>query len=413
MEDFFKQFRQNLEHRPEPGFEEQDWQDLQKRLDRKDKKPPPLLIWWLGLPLMLLIGANIWLFQAMQKASRQTAALEIRRDTIVQTRVVYITDTIYRTRVLRERIVEYLPARSAKRTEPVAGRPAGPLAEPRFSVDHPPEKRDLPIARQEAGRDSILLPIVLKNEQVAESQHMEKKMDRLYLPDHYLAGRSPASPLRAILIPATKQKKTIRHHLYTMRPKGFQAGITGGWAYPFSKDLHQQRGSSVGVQAAVAFSPSLELWADALYFNLRYETNRMGDDIGVPTVAPPSDDLTFIKAELPQPSLQYSLGMSYLFRPGRPLRPCIGLGYGVVSLLPYEIIYDFEDKALGIEWIYEKQVERSGLLTGFGLLRLGADYQLSRRWNAQLRATYRSHLYNIPSQSPRLLGLQGGINYRF
>ena len=413
MEDFFRQFRTNLEQRPEPGFEEQDWQALQKRLDQADKKRPlPLVWWWLGLPLLLLTGSNAWFYRALQQANRQIATLEIRRDTILQTQVVHMTDPIYRTHVVRERIVEYLPAVFANRSEPASGRPTDRSGEPHPAAAAAEQNRAVSLSLGGTETSSKPADNASRNQNTLDNEPVTSTLDPLLFPNRYLT-HAPTFTLEEVPTPVIKRKKTFRQQLYTLRPKGFQMGITGGWAYPISQDLHRQRGSSMGLQAAVEFSPSLQLWLDALYFNVRFETDRMDPSIGVPVVPPPTDNFTFIKAELPQPSFQYALGMQHLFFPGRPLRPLIGLGYGVVSLLPYEISYDFEDQALGIEFIFEKQVPRTGLLTDFGLLRIGADYQLSRHWNAQLRATYRSNLEATGLQSPKMLGLQGGLNYRF
>lgn len=107
MEDMFKQFRDNLENRPEPAFEARDWHDMQARLDQ-NRHPVAFTWWWVALPfLLLLTGSNAFFIWQWKKAKQQVSTLEIRRDTVFHTRVVYTTDTIYRTRVVRERVTEY------------------------------------------------------------------------------------------------------------------------------------------------------------------------------------------------------------------------------------------------------------------------------------------------------------------
>lgn len=415
MEDFFKQFRDNLEHRPEPDFEERDWQHLEKRLDGEREKRPVPLVWWLAVPLLLLAGFNVWLFRSMRQAGQRVASLEIRRDTTVHTRVVYVTDTIYQTRVVRERVVEYLPAAATHYADRLMEASVGRSVAPPSTNSGPNQKANLLASGPAVGTDSTGTADILTGKQVIDHQKIVEDLVSLDRPDQYLHHLPPTSPLLEILVPTAQQKKTLRHHLYAMRPKGFQMGVLGGWAYPFTfdQDLQRQKGYSVGAQAAIEFSPHLRLWTDATYIHTDLEVSRMGNDIGVPTVSPPADDLVFLKAELPQPSLQYSLGMQYFLRANHRFRPYLGLGYGVAQLLPYEVGYEFENKTLGTAWMYETQVRPSRLPTDFWLLQLGVEYRLSKHWNAQLRGTYRSNLDKTQLQSPKMLGVQGGLNYRF
>jgi hypothetical protein len=198
-----------------------------------------------------------------------------------------------------------------------------------------------------------------------------------------------------------------------MRPKGFRLGLTAGWAYPFSEDLKSQGGFSTGLEAAVEFSPNIRMWASAAYSNVHFVADRMGDDIGIPVVVPPSDDFIFVEAETPQPSLEYGVGMQYVFNTSRKWKPFLGVGYGAVSILPYEVVYDFENQSLGVEWSLEKNVNRSEFLTNLLLLRAGFEYEISKNWHWQLRASYRAHFENTGFQSPDMLGIQGGLMRRF
>src|SRR5262245_18424900 len=107
MEDFLRRFRENLERRPEPAFEERDWEDLHGRLDRHGKKRRPAAAWWwVVLPFLLLSsGPTAFFYHKMKEARRQIDAMAMKRDTVFLTRTISRADTIYRTRILRE----YLP----------------------------------------------------------------------------------------------------------------------------------------------------------------------------------------------------------------------------------------------------------------------------------------------------------------
>jgi hypothetical protein len=168
----------------------------------------------------------------------------------------------------------------------------------------------------------------------------------------------------------------------------------------------------VGLEAAVGFSPNLLFWLDANYFNVEFESNRMDESIGVPVVNP-SGEFHFVKAEVPQPSLQYSAGLQYLFNAGGKWKPFVGLGYGAVSLLPYDVLYEFEDQASGVEWIFEQGVNRGELMGGFVVVRAGLEYEISKRWHLLLRANYRTRWNETGFQVAKMLGIQSGVKFHF
>nr|MBP6827243.1 hypothetical protein [Saprospiraceae bacterium] len=167
MEDIFKQFRDNLERRPEPSFEEQDWQDLQKRLDRKRKKQAAGFAWqWLALPgFLLLLTTNMLLFLQLRQANQKIARLEMQQDTIVLTRLIYRTDTIYQIRVIREPSSEYIPAlTSASSGHPERSPFPGPLHFNAPVTDNQASGRT-PSALPAMGSDSLK---VADNREIAE-----------------------------------------------------------------------------------------------------------------------------------------------------------------------------------------------------------------------------------------------------
>lgn len=446
MEDFFKQFKGNLEHRPEPAFEEQDWQALQKRLDQTGKKRPAagFAWWWLALPaVLMLLASNTVLFMKWKKMEQKVAALDIRRDTVFHTQVIHITDTIYRTRVVRERVVEYQTADyAASGAGATQGRPGTPraLLQPNllFSGNHLaypagffPSGHSTGAGQSRSGTAGALFQprsLLFSGNQspypvgffppglgsdLSSAENSRAAVELAHLKPRTWHSPWPLPPVISAEPPIIKRKKSLRHLLYPLRPKEFEVGVAGGWAHPFSQGLDKQTGCSAGLRAAVGFSPRLRLWADATYLKVRFETDRMDPAIGVPPVQPPSDDFKFQKAEVPQPSLQYSAGLQYLFRAHRPLKPYIGLGYGAVMLLPYEVTYVFENKQLGIEWNLDTEIDRRELATNFLLLRGGFEYPLAQRWTTRLEANYRTNWRKTGFHAPQMLGIQAGLSHHF
>ncbi|MBC7776812.1 MAG: hypothetical protein H7246_15365 [Phycisphaerae bacterium] len=421
MEDLFKEFRDNLDRRPEPAFEEHDWQDMQARLERDGRKHPAAFAWWwMAVPFMLLLtGSNAFFFWQWKRAEQQASTLEIRRDTVFHTRVVYSTDTIYRTRVVREKVVEYQPFYAQNQADLFDTKNGLEflVVNPSMQADNlqVPENLQLPESFKLSG-SSFENKLSGSSGQTTKSERLAQNIVFLPpgdMPPLQFHRRPIKLPDYSVFVPVKKHQKSFSDHLYNARPKGYQAGISGGLAYPFGGGVDFKSGYSTGLHAALEFSPNLRLWADAVYFNTLYLSDRMGEDIGVPIEGPPSNDYIFLQAEVPQPFFQYSAGMQYLFHSKHRLKPLVGLGFGAISLLPYDVVYEFENTSLGLEWNLDKTVHQQGLVSNFLVLPLGVEYGLSKHWNGQIQARYRYNWKGAGVQSPNMLGIQGGLNYRF
>ncbi|MBK7938913.1 MAG: hypothetical protein IPJ82_18385 [Lewinellaceae bacterium] len=421
MQNFLKQFRNHIENRPEPSFREEDWQGLQKRLDQQKKKHRSGFAWWVVLPLLfLLMGSNTFWYLKLQKAETKIYTIENQKDTIIRTQIVFHTDTVYITRTIREKI-KPSPALSASsglasmlapdsreinysHEQLLPGKPSGSSGGRLVPSSTPPGLANVTNRPQKTG----------KSENYLDNQPFTTDLPKIE-PIWPELAQVDDSGLREIPIslPVSTKKKTFRQQLYAWRPKGFRLGASGGLVHPFQNEVDQQGGISVGLQGIIEFSPALQMWVDVTYFRLRFETNQMNESFGVPVVSPPSDDFVFLKAEAPQPSLQYSIGVQYLFNSGKRFRPFAGAGYSVVSLLPYEVVYEFQNTALGIDWSFDKSINRREVITDLLLLRAGFEYELFHRWNGQVFAAQRLPLGKTSFQSPPMLSIQAGLNYRF
>ncbi|MCB0596641.1 MAG: hypothetical protein H6557_09580 [Lewinellaceae bacterium] len=425
MDDFFKQFRENLENRPEPAFEERDWKDMDRRLDQLGDKKPAAPAWWWALPfLVLLLAANAFVLLEQRKATRKIQEIAMLRDTVYQTHVVYLTDTIYHTTVIREQTAVAsapgAPAVSfplpgwkgfsfpAPGSAPGAGQPAAGL----FLPGGAPSYSSLIVRQRE--REGQQLPGA---EQTGNPQpdYWRGFLDPLPAnsPSFVQSGQ-PAAPQEIPLEPVlAKRKKTLGQYVYPLRPKGLQIGVSGGGAFPFSQSLSRQAGGMGGLQLAIEFSPSIRMWMDASYFKIHIESNQMDESIGVPVIEPPSDDFAFKKAEVPQPTLQFSAGMQYLFLTRSKWSPFAGLGYGTASLLYHDVIYEFENPLTGEEWSFDGSVPGNMWQTGYILFQAGLEHEFSRQWSGQLAASYRTNWNTMGSLSPRILGIRGSLMYKF
>ncbi len=426
MEDNYQQFRDNWERRPEPAFEERDWNALKKRLDQISRKQRGVGRWqWVAVPLLfLLLGVYLSSLLELRKANQTIAFLQLHRDTVLQTKVVYKVDTIFRTSVVEKPLIKYISSpyavdytrlnvndqnnfkffeakptlfssinKQASTTKLNPFIPASlppPTSAQYKNITNKPGKSDNLFAFTNLNRLSPLPPSLF--------------------PNLLLHSKLPASPT------VEEQKKRRKSSLYAMRPKGFQFGLSGGWATPLAEEedeLKRHFEFSRAAQGLIEFSPALRIRLEMAYSTSNYETKRMDETIGVPVIEPPLDDLDFIKAEISHPYLQYSAGLEYLIRRKGKFKPFIGMDYAAIRRLSAEVVYDFKNEAIGTEWSEDLTFPGNGLQINYFLLRTGFEYKLAKHWNWRLQASYRGQWRETTIQTPKTLGINGGLFYRF
>ena len=223
----------------------------------------------------------------------------------------------------------------------------------------------------------------------------------------------PESVLELDVHEHKRRKKSFVQQLNQLRPIGFMGGISLGLTHLFN-DLDINHPSwSAGIQGAVIFSPKLRLWLEANYTRNHFEVFRMNDNIGIPVVPPPSDDFVFAVAEAEIPAFLIGGGMEYMISPQRKWSPYLGVGYGIATVQPYEITYDFEDQAASIEWNFEKRVNQSATLYDFLILKTGMETRLNNNWVAQIGINFQTNWNDRGRQWRNLFQLQGKVLYEF
>ena len=135
--------------------------------------------------------------------------------------------------------------------------------------------------------------------------------------------------------------------------------------------------------------------------------------IGVLPIDPPSDEFTFFKAEVPQRSLNYTIGMDYSFNLEGNFKPFIGAGYGAVILLPDETTYEFRNDPLDIVVTVDHANLGRMTYSDLCLLRTGFDYSFLKHWNWRVWGTYRAKWGENSVHVPKVFSVQTGLFYRF
>lgn len=413
MEDFYKQFKDNLENRPEPRFEEKDWQVLEKKLDQSKGSSRKGLAWWWLLPVLLLplLIGNAFFFLEWKKTNRKYDQLSILRDTIYLSQTIIQRDTVYQERIIREQYrpadVDFISVLSAFSSSlpNFEEEPAGlDNAHPYFL----PTLSDI-FATAAEGQSGSLFS---QNDQPELSAVDWSGLDYLRL--------LPAIPLRSRYRPLPRIDDFPRYQRdkqfplsYHLHPKGMQLGLSGGVHLPVHSQLNAEIGGALGLEANIRFSEQLRLWLQTSYYKSKFESKQLNPDLGIPPVDPPGDNYTFDKASLSQSTLRYALGMQYLFLVKNKWTPYLGLGYGALSRFPYEINYQFEDIQNDLELNLEQQVDQRQNLRNLFLIRAGVERKFSKDLYWYIEGQYWQEAKSSSGIVPNNIGLRTGLNYDF
>jgi hypothetical protein len=460
MDNFLKQFRDNLDNRPEPAFEERDWQALSQRLQpQREKLPLPTWLLWLLAPLFLLsLTANGFQYREMHNTQQKMAVLAsrfdtvfnktqvvIQSDTVYKIHTVFERDTVYKTKIIREKEIVYLPylkdtfkMLSNKIFNPIENISVAQLGK---NDETRPETTTtsklgfaLPTKEESEYKTEISTSLNPDSSFVGMTKPLantsKETIDKVtnYADKKLIFNgleRLKTMPLKKIALVETPKiqdlkitpivfttKKTLGERLEILRPKDYSLGISAGLAYPISDISSKPSGYSVGLQGEMSFSPHISAWADIQYMQLTYNTDRMNEARGIPVVAPPSNDFKFNLVQINQPQVQYMAGLRYHFNGKKGGQPYLGIGYGGVISLPYEVSYEFKNSNLGTVWEASQMLKKRSTDWGFMVLDAGIEKRLSKQYRWQIGANYRLKLSNS-TQLYRLLGVKTGFLFDF
>ena len=429
MSDFFTQLKDNLNNRPESSASKSDWLMMQKKLNSKPEKARILPFWfWLAIPFVTLIGTNIWSFQKWNSLLHANEKVSIPTDTIFVQQNFYSSDTVYFTKVIYQ--TKYISSNTPNKNLPEN------FSKNDFSI--PPEWHNS-LADSRKDENQIFNDVYFKtrnnpnnifsknllNDKKENSIHAYKLLTEVEKIPSLSSPLPPSetiqlqSPPNSIYSKSVSDKKDFRKKVNELsqhlRPKSLQLGVLGGGEFPFQTGLKRLGGYTFGLQAKINFSKHLGMWLNGNYSELKYEAKRMDKSIGIPIEVSPNAEFIFQTAKVNSPSFQFSVGMQYLFNTNKKMKPFFGLGYGTVSLLPYEVIYEFEkvNNTTEPKFILDREIKLNNILAGFLLIRVGTEYKISNRLNFNLMGTYQRNTKPYGFSTPNKVNLQGGILYKF
>jgi hypothetical protein len=382
MDNLFDSFRKNLENRPEPEFVEKDWQDLKERLDQQDRKSPSAWIWWwVVLPLsLLLVGTNTALISKIRDTRRVITVLEGNKDTVYLINTVYRIDTIHTIQLIK-----------------------GPISDTAYSKNSG-LANTIPFFEDKSNPEQSTPSEVNMIEDLPVRPTAVLKLPVLYLTGLSCSPQSPPEP---------KLGEKVIQKLYAMRPKGLEAGLSGGWAYPLPGYINQQPGFSEGISLEVPFLPRWSLVTGASFQQSRFLSNVMDPAKGVPIISPPDNNLEFVLAKAYINHFQISFGGKYTWKKFGKWRPFNSIGIGRIFNLPYQLIYDFERYSLDISWKYETKVQPFTSGSNFCWLNSGMEWHISKKIILTAQVGINNEISEDVGLKPHFSGMQLGLRYCF
>ena len=405
MDDLFKNIKDNLGNRPEPTFDKKAWQDMEKRLDKKPWHGGGQFAWALPVALAVLFMSNLFFFKKLNDANEKISKIELRADTIFQTKYIYQYDTLYRERVETQYVTLapevrhfYVSSNNfiASESKPNSNYAPATFSEMKYLFDDSSNENSTSLAQNNSQSNSLKEVSFLTSDMSPLTyESSEMRLSLLDIPTEQKRKKRPFQKLASEL-----------------QPIGFQLGMIAGLAYPQHANVAETNGLAFGIHGAVVFSKNIRLWGEASRYNVEFKSEEMGNSLGIPEVETP-DDFEFVEASVNQPFYQYVLGLQYLFNTKKKWNPYFGIGYTFASMQSYEVSYDFEHLVDDVEMSIEEMNERNDMIWNMFLLNGGFEGKLSKHIGLQFEGYYRWNGNKTGLLVTDILGLRGKLLYHF
>lgn len=413
--DFDNIFNHKFGQLPGEPYHEEGWSDLSGRLDMHKRSRRRWLLPVL-LPLFGLLSASnaFWWYQ-WREATRPIETMlgrttVLHTDTIVRTTVVVRYDTIYRYVSFAGRAgwssttPQAPPDASRPDNDPVVGKsPAS--GNPMTGIL--PGQPKTPALQQE--RDSL--------------QKRQHTHDDAAAPGHTIVRRTPADTSArdaqaSLTTAATAAADSLFEQPVQMLPKlprppliylaRPRLNVSAGWGSPSLP--HKRSGSvfgmGIGADAEVARRIRLGIEASYLRGSLKADETDALRGVDIPD---PGNDFKLRYWETYRlPAVTYALHLRYEIPAKKNWTPWIGAGIQAVTVLPFEIEFEFENQTNNLELYLPAQSRAVTHWQGYRLM-LGAEGRIGRR----ITLGAEGFLLRRFDRQPSLLDRQMGITTRF
>lgn len=395
--DFDKIFSRKFGQVPGEPYSEANWSELSQRLDRHGRRRSPWLLPVL-LPLLgVLAGSNVFWWYQWREAGHNFRAAENRttlfqNDTIINRTVVYRYDTIYQNIT----IVRQQTAGTSMSRLPSDSRPNS------LSLNNTTAGNATALQNHSAGTGPLSQePHELITEAAASALNVQGQEGQPILngdaaaPGHTVVHKismdtselvTPLPPsenaatdtLFEDLLKNNKPLPTKRAHssfIYLARPRVGVSAVLGFPGFP-----HKLSGSiwGAGIRSDVEIARNFRLGAEVAYqqASLKADDTEALEDIDI-DIPDPGDDFRLKYWETTfLPTFTYALHLRYEIPLGDNWTPWLGVGGQAVTMLPFEVEYEFENEINNLELHKSAKAGSSTNWQGM-LFMLGAECRLN------------------------------------
>lgn len=197
-------------------------------------------------------------------------------------------------------------------------------------------------------------------------------------------------------------------------PKFFKLGGNIGLIYPNSAGLMHEGGFSYGLQAQVGLSRHWSLTAAFNAQQFHYKAHDRAALLAAPALPNPGHGQHILEIDVNgQRTQQFDFGLRYTFSKTDKPRLFIGLSWGGLLLMPYDVEYEIQEELNGtIQKVVYSISERTHLRN---ILRFGTGLQipLSSRSDLTLEGFYTRRWKKPSGVAPDFFGVQGGVHWCF
>ena len=398
--------------------------------NEKGGNQKPTLVPWLLTGILLLLSSNAWFVWHAYKTQNNPKAVILDNtivpqtpqtvrlyDTIVETKIIYKVDTIYKTVVVEKTVgSQYNKSfglnhknnftNSSISTPSVfSSNSDAKTVISHISQESAPAKKDsiaqnhLPILENFAQSHTNTDSLNNNSHKVAFAKTDSVKI--AVMPYDSLELKPQQGLAEHIIIKPSRKKLAINH---------YGIGLQGGMSSELPKLSGIDNGYWLGLTDEISFNKHLRLSVSADYMSFHYKTLTRGTLYPIPENPPMTENYNLKYIESKNPSVLVGLNIAYFLKPKSKINPFVSVQYSHRWLLPHTVEFEFTNKITGDEKSFK--VESYSHQDNWLLFGAGVEMPLAKKVFGQLKAEY---LYdpNHGNSSLKYALLRGGVFYRF
>lgn len=445
-DNLFDHFRSKLSAlRPSEAEMANDWAALEAQLNAvvpQEKKRRPLLLPFLLFAGLVLSNGLWWAvhhsaLNNVQQVENQVNTLQKIIDSIEHKQVIHRTDTIWRTIYIKENMTGF----NRNTSDFKENRPLSILEEKQensnlttkiagvFNAKHP--NRPFRILEEKKEKDSPKTEVTevtsSKVERLREEKEaievtpkMVENTQQVVLPIAKLPIElkilTLETPMQAPFLDNKPIVITEKTKPLFFRHPSVKIGLKGDYLTPRSAGLMAQNGIGMGVQTSIGFTKHLSVVGAIGMARLNYTATDKDAVLGTSealTAAVNQPNSTVQMHINNQGCMHYDLSLHYTFSPIVKLMPFVSMGFGGMTLRPFQMDMQVMNNQTMMVQQSNFQVNPTIHRQLMSHLSAGFEIPISRHFSMSFEGYYMRYWLKTVALSPDFMGVRTGFYYGF